>query len=68
MIPILKNIINNTINKQINNIKKEQFGFINNDCSVFILSILIHCFENNVIFDNKQYKNIINIANKLNNE
>lgn len=43
---------------EIADIKRLTLGFINDDCDIQLLSILIHCIENINIFDNNQLKNI----------
>lgn len=65
MIDVLETVIKKVTDKQYNSIKKEQFGFLENDCTVIIFPIFIHCFENINIFDNKEYHNIIHSLNKL---
>ena len=41
-------------------------GFVNNDCTSMLYSILIHCLENTAIFDDEQLNNIQHYLNKLN--
>ena len=43
---------------EIADIKRLELGFINDDCDIQLLSILIHCIENINIFDNNQLSNI----------
>jgi len=47
------------------NIDAIELGFINNDCSPILFSILIHCVENIEIFNNDQLININSFINKL---
>ena len=47
------------------NIGAIELGFINNDCSPILFSILIHCVENIEIFNNDQLININSFINKL---
>jgi len=47
-------------------IEKLRFGFIEEDCSIPIISIVIHCMENLEIFDNTQLNNIQQILSRLN--
>jgi len=52
-------------NIEQNNIKNLEYGFINNDCTPTLFSILIHCVQNINIFNNNQLNNISNFINKL---
>lgn len=54
------------INKNVAVINKLSLGFIDEDCSIPILGILIHCLENTIIFNNTQKNNLINLLNKVN--
>lgn len=47
------------------NIDAIELGFINNDCSPILFSILIHCIENIEIFNKDQLININSFINKL---
>ena len=47
------------------NIDAIELGFINNDCSPILFSILIHCVENIEIFNKDQLININSFINKL---
>ena len=47
------------------NIDTIELGFINNDCSPILFSILIHCVENIEIFNKDQLININSFINKL---
>lgn len=47
------------------NIDAIELGFINNDCSPILFSILIHCAENIEIFNKDQLININSFINKL---
>lgn len=64
-----QNIINNYNNilfkLQVDDINREQAGFISTNCNSMLLSILIHCVENINIFNNSQLINISNFLNKL---
>ena len=48
------------------NIDAIELGFINNDCTPALFSILIHCMENIEIFNTTQLNNVSNFINKLN--
>lgn len=54
------------INKNVAVINKLLLGFIDEDCSIPILGILIHCLENIIIFNDTQKNNLINLLNKVN--
>lgn len=43
---------------EIADIKRLELGFINDNCDIQLLSILIHCIENINIFDNDELYNI----------
>nr|DAO50334.1 MAG TPA: hypothetical protein [Crassvirales sp.] len=43
-----------------------ELGFVNDNCSTMIFSILIHCMENLEIFNSTQLNNISNFINKIN--
>ena len=47
------------------NIDAIELGFINNDCSPILFSILIHCVKNIEIFNKDQLININSFINKL---
>ena len=47
------------------NIDAIELGFINNECSPILFSILIHCVENIEIFNKYQLININSFINKL---
>lgn len=51
---------------QKKNIDAIALGFVNNDCTSMLYSILIHCLENTAIFDDEQLNNIQHYLNKLN--
>ena len=54
------------INKNVAVINKLSLGFIDEDCSIPIFGILIHCLENTIIFNDTQKNNLINLLNKVN--
>lgn len=43
---------------EIADIKRLELGFINDDCDIQLLSIVIHCIENINIFNNDELYNI----------
>lgn len=43
---------------EIADIKRLELGFINDDCDIQLLSILIHCIENINIFNDNELYNI----------
>lgn len=43
---------------EIADIKRLELGFINDDCDIQLLSILIHCIENINIFNDDELNNI----------
>lgn len=47
------------------NIDAVELGFINNDCSSLLFSIIIHCVENIEIFNKNQLININSFINKF---
>lgn len=47
------------------NIDAIKLGFINNDCTPALFSILINCMENIEIFNTTQLNNVSNFINKL---
>lgn len=53
------------VNMEKRNIDALELGFINNDCTLILFSILIHCMENIEIFNPTQLNNISNFINKL---
>lgn len=53
------------VNMEKRNIDIIELGFVNNDCSPALFSILIHCMENIEIFNTTQLNNISNFINKL---
>lgn len=53
------------IDMEQQNIEATELGFINNDCSPILFSILIHCVENIEIFNKDQLININSFINKL---
>lgn len=65
---VIDNLNNLIINKHIGNITSLGLGFIpKRDCSLNILPILIHAFENKEIFNEKQLNNLINIYKYITN-
>lgn len=52
-------------NIEESDIKKQELGFINNNCNSIILSILIHALQNIDIFTNEQLANINFMLNKI---
>ena len=54
------------INKNATVVNKLALGFIDEDCSIPVLGILIHCLENTIIFNDTQKNNLINLLNKVN--
>lgn len=57
------NLILVNIEKQ--NINALELGFVNDDCSSMLFSILIHCMENIEIFNPTQLNNLYSFINKL---
>lgn len=64
-----KEIVNNykTIlaEQEYNYLKQLELGFINENCTIQLFNILIHCIENIEIFNNTQTNNVLNHINKL---
>ena len=53
------------------NIQRAEFGFVQTDCNfikTMISTICIHAMENNLIFNDIQFSNIINIINRLSHD
>lgn len=54
------------IARNTNIIEKLKFGFVEEDCSIPVIAILIHCMENLEIFNDIQLNSIEQILNRLN--
>lgn len=53
-------------NMQLYNIEATSLGFVeDNDCSLMLMPILIHCMENIELFDDERLNNISEFINKL---
>ena len=59
---------NNLIDMELNNINKDELGFIKYDCYTFIYRHLVCCLENNKLFDKHEKSNINNFINKIRSE
>lgn len=46
-------------------ITKLRLGFVEEDCSIPAINIIINCIENIEIFNNEQLNNLSNYLNKL---
>ena len=53
--------------KESNYINKIRLGYIEDNCNIMLLSMMIHCVENINIFNKKQLNNINHIINKVSN-
>lgn len=53
------------IKRNNDTIDKLRLGFIEEDCSIPTLNIIIHCIENMEIFNNEQLNTLSNYLNKL---
>lgn len=52
-------------NMEKQNIEAFQLGFVADDCTPMLFSILVHCMENIEIFNPTQLNNVSNFINKL---
>lgn len=49
-------------------VRRESLGFSPTGCqtqSIYIISIINHCIDNNAIFTDSQFNNIVNILNSV---
>lgn len=53
--------------KESNYINKIRLGYIEDNCNIMLLSMMIHCVENINIFNKKQLNSINHIINKVSN-
>lgn len=61
----INNLIENTfIKENVNKIKLYDLGYINENCNINILSLIIQCNENIDIFNDIQKENINIMTNK----
>ena len=62
---LIDNYNNLLVKIQTDDINVLQYGFVSDNCSSMLLSILIHCIENIEIFNKAQLSNISNFITKL---
>lgn len=53
------------IKRNEDTITKLKLGFVEEDCSIPAIAIIIHCVENIELFDNNQLNNLSNYINRL---
>lgn len=53
------------IQKNADIVQKLRLGFIEEDCSIPVISIVINCMENLEIFNDTQLNNISNLINRM---